>query len=574
MKLNNFPVVLLIILLISGCGGGGAIGGGGTGQATLTSISVSPVNPSIAKGATKQFKATGTYSDGSTQDLTSSVIWTSSNSAVATIDSAGLATSVDTGSTTITARSGLSSDATTLTVKTLSLNSISISPANRVLSSGMTDQFTAMGTYSDSSTQDLTSSASWNSSATAVATISNSAGSNGLATSVGPGTTTITADYGGFTGRAALTVPGSGALNVMPISVNGSLCSSGSYPNKPCVSVTVCSPGTSTCQTINDILLDTGATGLRLFSNVLTISLPQVTVASGNLADCIVYEDGSADWGPVKTADVVLGGEPAVRVPIHVIDATFGNATVCGIPEASPAIAGFNGTLGLSLFREDCGPECVTGAGNGMYYACTGANCTGTTVDLASQVQNPVAHLPLDNNGVLIQLPSVPLGGKLFLDGQLVLGIDTRANNSAPAVVTGYPADTVGDIVTILNGSSYSSSFIDSGSNGLFLPAFSAQLPICSSYLSAWFCPATTKSLTAITEGYTGSPAMTVPFQIGRASTLLSSSNNVFAEIGGPLSGAFDWGLPFFFGRTVFLGIEPFTGKNTTGLGTGRFWAY
>ena len=147
---------------------------------------------------------------------------------------------------------------------------------------------------------------------------------------------------------------------MLPITVNGSLCSAAfnaTYPNKPCVSVTVCTPGTSTCQTINDILLDTGSYGLRIFNQVLTVPLTQVTVPSGNLANCVQYVDGSADWGPVQSADVVLGGEPAVTVPIQVINASFGTVpAACGTPDASPAVAGFNGILGVGLFAEDCGP--------------------------------------------------------------------------------------------------------------------------------------------------------------------------------------------------------------------------
>ena len=68
---------------------------------------------------------------------------------------------------------------------------------------------------------------------------------------------------------------------MLAITVNGSLCSNNSYINKPCVSVTICTPGTSTCQTINDILLDTGDSGLRIFKQVLSVSLTQVT-SGGN----------------------------------------------------------------------------------------------------------------------------------------------------------------------------------------------------------------------------------------------------------------------------------------------------
>jgi len=71
---------------------------------TLTSIAVTPANPTIVVGATQQFTATGTYSDATTQNLTSQVTWTSSVTTKATINASGLATGVASGSTTITAK--------------------------------------------------------------------------------------------------------------------------------------------------------------------------------------------------------------------------------------------------------------------------------------------------------------------------------------------------------------------------------------------------------------------------------------------------------------------------------------
>jgi hypothetical protein len=330
--------------------------------------------------------------------------------------------------------------------------------------------------------------------------------------------------------------------------------------------VTVCVPGTSTCQTVNDILLDTGSYGLRIFKTVLNnLSLPQVTVPGGNLAECVQFADGSSVWGPVQTADIVLGGEPSVTVPIQVIDSTFGTAlTACGASNASPSAAGFNGILGVGLFAEDCGAGCASGANNGMYYACSGTTCTGTTVPLASQVQNPVAQLPADNNGVLVQLPSVPLGGVPSVNGQLVLGIGTQPNNTLSGTTT-FPASPTGDFITVFKGFSLP-GFIDSGSNGLFFNH--AALPICG----GWYCPSVTTNLSATTEGFSGMPSGVVPFQIGNASNLFATANNVFVELGGTFPGvsAFDWGLPFFLGRSVFVGIE---GKSSS-LGSGPYWAY
>ena len=83
---------------------------------TLTSIVVTAANPSISIGASQQFTATGTYSDGSTQDVTSQARWTSSNTGVATIDAGGLATGISSGVTTISATLSGVVGATTLTV--------------------------------------------------------------------------------------------------------------------------------------------------------------------------------------------------------------------------------------------------------------------------------------------------------------------------------------------------------------------------------------------------------------------------------------------------------------------------
>src|SRR5659263_409106 len=300
MKSNKILLSMLMLAIAAGCGGGG--GGGNSASRTLVSIRIAPTNPSIALGTSLQFTATGTFSDNSAQDLTSSVTWSSSVPSVATISNAagsnGQATSAAVGTTTITATQGGISPSTILTVTPATLTSIRVLPANPSVALGTSLQFTATGTFSDNSAQDLTSSVTWSSSVPSVATISNAAGSNGRATPAAAGTTTITATMavtqptpGNISGSTLLTVTGGGGgqANVVPITVNGSLCSSGSYLNKPCVSVTVCTPGTSTCQTVTDILLDTGSFGLRIFQQALTVTLPQVTVASGSLANCVQF---------------------------------------------------------------------------------------------------------------------------------------------------------------------------------------------------------------------------------------------------------------------------------------------
>jgi hypothetical protein len=179
-------------------------------SAVLVSIAVTPASPSIAKGTNLQFTATGTYSDNSTQNLTTTVTWSSSNTAVATISNAagsnGLATSTAAGTTTITATSGGISKSTTLTITPATLTSLAIAPSSPSVTQGATRQFTATGTYSDGTTQNLTTVVTWSSSDTATATISNAAGSNGLATGVGVGTAGITAISGSVSANAVATV--------------------------------------------------------------------------------------------------------------------------------------------------------------------------------------------------------------------------------------------------------------------------------------------------------------------------------------------------------------------------------
>jgi hypothetical protein len=384
----------------------------------------------------------------------------------------------------------------------------------------------------------------------------------------------ITGCGGGGGSADAIPPPGGGApsaplaANSFPVTVNGALCSSNSFLNKACVTVTICEPGTSTCQTISDILLDTASYGLRVFTQAIAIPLPQVTIGTGALAECVQFGGGFSDWGPVRMASVILGGEPAVQVPIHVVDSTFGSPPpACRNAERSPSTAGYNGILGLGFFPEDCGPICATVAGNGLYYVCDGAGCTGTAVPLSSQVQNPASSLPLDNNGVIVQFPGVSSTGSPSVDGLVLLGIGTRSNN-VPSGVTAYPANQVGDFTTIFNGVPFA-GFLDTGSNGLFFPS-SGVLPNCASPNTAWFCPPSLTALSATNQGAFGVPANVVQFQIGNFAGLLASSNRVFPDIGGSSPGQFVWGLPFYFGRNVYLGFE---GRGSS-LGTGPYFAY
>lgn len=203
----------------------------GGGSPILQSISVYPGNPTIPQtGQTTQFIALGAYAPASTNNVLSSVAtWASSNTATATVNNAGLATAVSCGTTTVTATYQGVIGQTQLTVSctvapTPVLQSITLFPSSPTIPQlGQTTQFIALAVYSPPSSNNvLTNVATWASSNTAIAAVSNS----GLATAVSCGSTTITAGYQGVIGQMPLTVQCTGNQTLQSIAV---------LPNNPTV---------------------------------------------------------------------------------------------------------------------------------------------------------------------------------------------------------------------------------------------------------------------------------------------------------------------------------------------------
>jgi Protein of unknown function (DUF3443) len=382
---------------------------------------------------------------------------------------------------------------------------------------------------------------------------------------------------GGSSSHANNTIAGS-ASNVQSISVNAG--PTGNYANGVFTSVTVCAPGSSTnCQTIDNVLVDTGSYGLRLLSSAgggeLTLSLPQQTEANGNpVGECYPFVSGYT-WGPVVTADFTIAGETAGSLPVQVIDPTFAavpaGCTDFGLPPQNTLTAlGTNGILGVGPFVPDCGSACAASgnANPGIYYVCASSSCSVTPESLTQQVQNPVGSFATDNNGVVVEFPSVN-GAAASLSGSLVFGIGTESNNALGSA-TVLPMNQDAEFSTTFNGQTYQ-AFIDSGSNAFFfLDSAQTSLPVCGDD-SDFYCPTSLASLSATAVAASGGATSAVNFSIGDADALFSNATEaVFPTLGGPNSGSFDWGLPFFFGRNVFVAIS---GSTTPG-GTGPYWAF
>jgi uncharacterized protein YjdB len=174
--------------------------------ATLSSISVTPGTALLAPATFANCVATGTFSDGSTQVITSLVTWTSSAPNVASVSSGGKVTAASGGTATITAQFGSLSADSAIVVNSSPLASIQINPPAVSIAQQTGVAFQAIGTFADGTSQDLTTSVLWTSSPASVVTISNDAGTIGQATGLEPGTATITALFDGQVGTTYLTV--------------------------------------------------------------------------------------------------------------------------------------------------------------------------------------------------------------------------------------------------------------------------------------------------------------------------------------------------------------------------------
>lgn len=378
------------------------------------------------------------------------------------------------------------------------------------------------------------------------------------------------------------------AGNVASVTVGPGPTQASSFFNIPVTTVKVCLPGSTTsCQTITNVLVDTGSFGLRLLASALnglitSANYQQDPSTGGNfIVECLPFADGYT-WGPVSTVDLYIGSEKALSLPMNIIDdstnhsalqpaapqscQTFGNGPDIG----SLNDLGAKGVLGVGLFSYDCDAYCTfppsTQTQGSFYYSCSATLCTPTSEPLVDQVINPVAMFPVDNNGVILQMEAVGGAGLATASGKLIFGIGTQTNNdlgSTPKMTT----DSQGFIITTFNGQTLANSFFDSGSNGLYFP--DSSIPTCPTNAGGaqFYCPSPSPmALTATNQGQNGVSTQ-VSMQIVNLST--PGINTQFAiDAGGPatsISGTtayFDFGIPFFYGRTVFSGM-----KSTAGVG-------
>ena len=375
------------------------------------------------------------------------------------------------------------------------------------------------------------------------------------------------------------------APNALTLSVDAGPAAVAGQINHAYVTVKVCLPGSRTqCASIDHVLLDTGSSGLRLVRSVLSagaLTLNAETDAQGQAIEECVSFGGGQTWGPAALADVYLAGESAAKLPVQVMDDTGAGApppASCGANGSLiNGVSGFgaNGVLGVGVFAEDCGAACAgAGAPLPLYYGCTAAGvCAAENVALTAQVTNPVTRFAADNNGIIVKLPNLQnANGDSSVQGEVLFGIATQSDNALPATgLTVLGADANGDFTATYNGGPVLPALIDSGTDSY---AFDdPTIAVCASgAFVGYYCPAVAPmSVVAVNTGVgVNNASSTVPFAIDDPNSFVANAAAFVGLAGGGGATNFVWGMPFFYGRTVYIGID----QRVAGTYTGPYYAY
>ena len=398
----------------------------------------------------------------------------------------------------------------------------------------------------------------------------------------------LSACIGGSGKPAPAAASASPVLNTAAVIVDSGPAAASGAINHAYVTVRVCVSGSQgQCANIDHVLLDTGSSGLRLVGSVLTaaaVTLSSETDSQGRtIEECVSFAGGQT-WGPVALADISIAGETAAKLPVQIMDDAGAGAPApasCGANGTLVnGVTGFdaNGVMGVGVMAQDCGSACVAAATPlPVYYGCTsGGVCGAENSALSAQVTNPVAAFAADNNGIIVDLPNLTNdNGDATVQGQVIFGIGTQADNIMPATaITVLGANASGDFSATYNGSSSAlPALIDSGTDSYSFN--DSTLALCTGAWVGYYCPTVApQSVYAVNTGATGvsvpSVSNMVNFAIANPNTFVPTAAAYIDLAAGGGSTNFTWGMPFFYGRKVYIGIE----ERAAGSYTGPFYAY
>lgn len=260
-------------------------------QATLSRLEVTPGTLNLPVGKSQSLKATGFFNDGTTQDLTAAVSWSSSAPGAASVDSTGQVLARSPGAADVTATSGNVTAGARVTVLPAELTGLTVTPAGARLPKGTSRAFRATGTFSDGSSRDLTETATWTSTNSTILVVSNAGGTRGQATGANVGTAFVEASQDALTGAVAVNVTAAElvALDLRP--VNPVLTQAfqtlqfqvlGRFTDGTEVDLTNLATWTSSKPTVASISNAAGTQGL---ATALASGITAIQVASGNVTN-------------------------------------------------------------------------------------------------------------------------------------------------------------------------------------------------------------------------------------------------------------------------------------------------
>ncbi len=520
----------------------------------LISINVTPAAAAVAAGNTQQFTALGTYGNGSTQDLTATATWSSAPASAATVSDTpgtdGLAQGVAPGQATVTATLGTVSGSGQLTVGAAQLVSISITPANQTITAGASQQFAAMGTYTDGSMQDVTAASTWSASPPNGATVGNSPGSAGLIVGLTAGQLTITAASGAISGNTLLTVspaaPVLTSISVLPSNgtvLTGSthqFTATGTYSDGSSHDVTTTVNWSATPTTVVNIGNSPGNQGV---AQALTTGSATVTAASGQVtaqaqlsvvalltgitvspstASLLMggnqqftatgtYSDGStqdltatATWSSSQSAVLTVGNAPGTPGFAQAI--ANGSATVTA--SYSSNIASATVSVGPTLTSISVSPANPTlGTTSSQQFTATGTYSDSSTLDITNQVTwsaTPASVITISPSGLAHTL--------VIGQGSVTATLGALSNSTGVTVIFEPP--------TLIS---------------LAVSPFSPTVEVGGSlqlYATGTYSDGSTQDLTATATWISSNPAV-VPFNTpGLASALSVGATTVSASVG------------------------------------------
>ncbi|AUR51638.1 DUF3443 family protein [Aquella oligotrophica] len=339
--------------------------------------------------------------------------------------------------------------------------------------------------------------------------------------------------------------------------------------NVPYITVTVCIPNTTTCQKLDYILMDTGSVGLKIdASQMNNLNLPAITQNGTGLpiSVCNLYGSGYA-FATANYADVYIAGEKAGNIPVQIIN---DSADQSGVPASCS-------NEGQQVIFSDTGARGIIGINpivniandSNTDYVCNNGNCTPITEGIPVQYLNvnPVGYFANDNNGEIISLPAATANGNTNLIGTLTFGLNTESNNAIPGSVNsilGDPNNFIGKFTVTAQGVTYDSMF-DSGTNHWLF--YDTAIPTCQPD-NLVYCPAAATQWQSIASSYNGS-GTPIAISADIASPTGYSSIMPFWGIQSSLGSGL-YGLPFYYGKTVYLG---FIGSQTS-MGAGPTWGF